>query len=72
MTDWGSDMVFNIRQQIAYFSQGTTLEPGTLLLTGTPSGSGFFRNPQVVLKDGDDIRVSIDGIAALVNKVRYD
>lgn len=65
-------MVFNVRQQIAYFSQGTTLEAGTVILTGTPAGIGFTREPRVFLKDGDDMRVQIDSIGTLVNKVRYD
>ncbi|KAK3657617.1 hypothetical protein LTR56_002392 [Elasticomyces elasticus] len=67
-----SDMIFTIRQQIAYFSQGTTLEAGTIILTGTPAGIGHFRDPRVVLRDGDDIRVEIDGIGTLVNTVRYE
>lgn len=66
------DMIFNVRQQISYFSRGTTLEAGTIFLTGTPAGIGYFRNPRVVLKDGGDIRVEISGIGTLVNKVRYD
>lgn len=65
-------MIFNIRQQIAYFSQGTTLEAGTLLLTGTPAGIGFFRQPRVVLQNGDDMRVNIEGIGTLINRVRYE
>lgn len=66
------DMIFSIRQQIAYFSQGTTLEAGTLILTGTPAGIGYFREPRICLKDGDDIRISIGSIGTLVSKVRYD
>lgn len=65
-------MIFNVRKQISYLSQGTTLEAGTLFLTGTPAGIGYFRNPRVALKDGDDIRVYIDKIGTLVNKVRYE
>jgi 2-keto-4-pentenoate hydratase/2-oxohepta-3-ene-1,7-dioic acid hydratase in catechol pathway len=67
-----SDMIFNIRQQIAYFSQGTTLEAGSLIVTGTPAGIGFARNPKVVLEDGSDIRVEIDKIGTLINKVQYE
>lgn len=67
-----SDMVFNVRQQIAYFSQGTTLEPGTLFVTGTPAGIGFLRDPPIVLRDGDDIRIEVENIGTLVNKVVYD
>jgi 2-keto-4-pentenoate hydratase/2-oxohepta-3-ene-1,7-dioic acid hydratase in catechol pathway len=66
------NMIFNIRQQISYLSQGTTLEAGTIFLTGTPAGIGFFRKPRVVLKDGRDIRVEISSIGTLVNKIRYD
>lgn len=65
-------MIFNVRQQISYLSKGTTLETGTLFLTGTPAGIGFFRSPKVVLEDGGDMRVTISGIGTLVNKIRYD
>ncbi|KAI4134266.1 MAG: hypothetical protein LQ347_001672 [Umbilicaria vellea] len=67
-----SNMIFNIRKQISYLSQGTTLEAGTIFLTGTPAGIGFFRKPAVVLQDGGDIRVQIDKIGTLINKVRYE
>jgi 2-keto-4-pentenoate hydratase/2-oxohepta-3-ene-1,7-dioic acid hydratase in catechol pathway len=66
------DMIFNIKKQISYLSQGTTLEAGTLFLTGTPAGIGYFREPRVVLKDGDEISVKIDQIGTLINKVHYD
>ncbi|CAI7653805.1 unnamed protein product [Penicillium bialowiezense] len=66
------DMIFNIRKQISYLSQGTTLEAGTLFLTGTPAGIGYFRQPRVVLRDGDEISVKIDHIGTLVNKVHYE
>ena len=65
-------MIFSIKKQISYLSQGTTLEAGTLILTGTPAGIGYFRDPRVVLKDGDEISIEIDQIGTLVNKVRYD
>ena len=66
------DMIFSIKKQISYLSQGTTLEAGTIFLTGTPAGIGYFRDPRVVLKDGDEIAVEIDQIGTLVNKVRYE
>lgn len=66
------DMIFNIKKQISYLSQGTTLEAGTLFLTGTPAGIGYFREPRVVLNDGDEISVKIEQIGTLVNKVRYE
>ncbi|KAF2971868.1 hypothetical protein GQX73_g1657 [Xylaria multiplex] len=67
-----SDMIFSVRQQISYLSQGTTLEAGSIILTGTPAGIGFFRKPPVVLEDGGDVRVEIEVIGTLVNRVRYD
>ncbi|KAJ3538380.1 hypothetical protein NM208_g5928 [Fusarium decemcellulare] len=66
------DMIFSVRKQISYLSQGTTLEAGTIILTGTPAGIGYFRQPRVVLNDGDEIMVEISGIGTLVNNVRYD
>ncbi|PVH96297.1 5-carboxymethyl-2-hydroxymuconate isomerase [Periconia macrospinosa] len=67
-----NDMIFSIKKQISYLSQGTTIEAGTIFLTGTPAGIGFFRTPKVVLEDGGDIRVEIGGIGTLVNKVVYE
>lgn len=66
------NMLFTIAQQISYLSQGTTLEAGTIFLTGTPAGIGYFRSPRVVLEDGGDIRVEIEKIGTLVNKIRYE
>ncbi|BCS23682.1 fumarylacetoacetate hydrolase family protein [Aspergillus puulaauensis] len=67
-----SDMIFSVYELVSYLSQGTTLEPGTILLTGTPEGIGYFRSPRVFLGDGDEIRISIDGIGTLVNKIEYE
>ncbi|KAM0542636.1 hypothetical protein ACHAPJ_012715 [Fusarium lateritium] len=66
------DMIFSVRKQISYLSQGTTLEAGTVILTGTPAGIGYFRQPRVVLNDGDQIMIEIGTIGTLVNNVRYD
>lgn len=64
-----ADQIFNVRQTIAFLSQGTTLETGTVIMTGTPAGVGFTRKPAVYLKNGDEVRVSIDGIGTLINRV---
>ena len=61
---------------IADLSRGTTLLPGTVLLTGTPSGVGFARDPQRFLEDGDTATVTIaasDGtvLATLTNPVAF-
>nr|XP_001390827.2 fumarylacetoacetate hydrolase [Aspergillus niger CBS 513.88] len=66
------DMIFSIKRQISYLSQGTTLEAGTIFLTGTPAGIGYFKSPRDVLKDGDEFSVYIDKIGTLTNKVRYE
>jgi 2-keto-4-pentenoate hydratase/2-oxohepta-3-ene-1,7-dioic acid hydratase in catechol pathway len=65
-------MVFGVAELVSYLSQGSTLEPGSLILTGTTKGVGFKRNPKVFLENGSDIRVSIEGIGTLVNRVRYE
>ncbi|KAJ5934039.1 2-keto-4-pentenoate hydratase [Penicillium verhagenii] len=67
-----SDMIFGVDRLVAYLSQGTTLEPGTIILTGTPPGIGYFRSPRIFLGDGDDIRVHIEKIGTLINKVHYE
>lgn len=66
------DMIFDIKKQISYLSQGTTLEAGSIILTGTPAGIGFFRKPRVYLQDGGDVRIEIEKIGTLVNKIRYE
>lgn len=65
-------MIFNIPKTISFLSQGTTLEKGTIIMTGTGPGIGAMRIPKVVLNDGDDIRVEIDQIGTLVNTVYYE
>ncbi|KAF5320906.1 hypothetical protein D9619_000720 [Psilocybe cf. subviscida] len=65
-----ADQIFNVRQTIAWLSQGTTLEPGTIILTGTPKGVGFVKSPPVYLRDGDKMSVWVgNGIGTLVNDV---
>jgi len=66
------EMIFSIPKTIAYLSQGTTLEAGTVVMTGTPPGIGWMRSPKVILKDGDDIRVEIEKIGTLINQVYYE
>ena len=64
-----ADMVFGVRELIAFVAQAITLEPGDLILTGTPAGVGEGRDPQVWLQPGDTITVEIDGLGALTNPV---
>ena len=65
-----ADMIFSTSRLIAYLSEDTTLLPGTAILTGTPSGVGFTRNPPVFLKPGDEIRMTIEKLGTLINTVK--
>jgi 2-keto-4-pentenoate hydratase/2-oxohepta-3-ene-1,7-dioic acid hydratase in catechol pathway len=62
-------MIHTVGALISFLSQDTTLLPGTVILTGTPSGVGSARSPQVFLKDGDVIEVEVEGIGVLRNPV---
>lgn len=61
-----SEMIYDIYDQIAYLSQVMTLEPGDLIATGTPAGVGIAGNR--FMKDGDVVRVSVDGLGAIENR----
>ena len=68
--DWNtSDMIFDVPALIEFLSGSTTLEAGTVILTGTPHGVGMARTPPLWLKDGDEVSIVIDGIGTLTNKV---
>lgn len=67
-----SDLIFPVAELIAFLSQGTTLLPGTLILTGTPGGVGFARTPPVWLCDGDMVEVEVETIGVLRNRVVYE
>jgi 2-keto-4-pentenoate hydratase/2-oxohepta-3-ene-1,7-dioic acid hydratase in catechol pathway len=64
-----SDLIFDVPRLVAHASSVFTLEPGDLILTGTPAGVGVFRDPPVAMRDGDVVEVEIDGIGTLVNPV---
>ena len=64
-----SDMIFNVPTLISFLSGSTTLLPGTLILTGTPSGVGEARDPRRFLVPGDEVTVEIEGIGLLTNPV---
>jgi 2-keto-4-pentenoate hydratase/2-oxohepta-3-ene-1,7-dioic acid hydratase in catechol pathway len=64
-----SDLIFPCRELIAYLSANMTLLPGTVIMTGTPSGVGFARKPPVFLRPGDTVEIDIEGIGVLRNPV---
>ncbi|KAI1245125.1 hypothetical protein MGN70_012014 [Eutypa lata] len=66
-----SDLVFGVREVIAFVSQGTTLEKGSVILTGTPGGVGMGMKPPRWLADGDIVEVSINGIGAIRNRMVF-
>jgi 2-keto-4-pentenoate hydratase/2-oxohepta-3-ene-1,7-dioic acid hydratase in catechol pathway len=67
--DRAANMIFTVPQQIAYISTFTTLLPGDVIVTGTPAGVGFTRNPPVWLTPGDRFEVEITNLGVLSNEV---
>jgi acylpyruvate hydrolase len=67
-----SNMIFSVAELLEYVTRTMTLEPGDLIATGTPAGVGVFRDPQVLLKDGDEVTVEVEGLGALTNPVRKE
>ncbi|MBW7998424.1 MAG: fumarylacetoacetate hydrolase family protein [Candidatus Glassbacteria bacterium] len=65
-----AEMVFGVAELVSYLSQTMTLLPGDLLLTGTPPGVGAGRDPQVFLDSGDKLKVKVERIGELENRVR--
>jgi len=63
------DMIFDVPTLISFLSGSTTLLPGTLILTGTPSGVGEARDPKRFLLPGDEVSVEVDGVGILTNPV---
>ena len=64
-----ANLIFGVDEIISYASQTTTLEPGDLILTGTPAGVGVFRDPKRLLEDGDKVTIEIDGVGEITNPV---
>jgi 2-keto-4-pentenoate hydratase/2-oxohepta-3-ene-1,7-dioic acid hydratase in catechol pathway len=64
-----ANMVFGVAEIVAFVSQAITLEPGDLIITGTPAGVGAFRDPPVWLRPGDEITIEIDGVGSITNPV---
>ena len=68
--DTTANMIFNTQHLISYISQICTLNVGDVILTGTPEGVGYPRNPPVFLQDGDHIEVEIENLGVLANRVK--
>jgi 2-keto-4-pentenoate hydratase/2-oxohepta-3-ene-1,7-dioic acid hydratase in catechol pathway len=64
-----SDMIFGVAELIAIISRDVTLEPGDIIVTGTPSGVGVFRDPPLFMEPGDVVRVEVDGLGSLTSPI---
>jgi len=67
-----AQMIHKIPRQIAYISTFTSLEPGDVIVTGTPGGVGARRNPPVWMKPGDTVEVEVSKVGVLVNTIKAD
>jgi 2-keto-4-pentenoate hydratase/2-oxohepta-3-ene-1,7-dioic acid hydratase in catechol pathway len=64
-----NDLIFDVPFLIAFVSRVFTLEPGDLILTGTPPGIGWAREPKISMKAGDVVEVEVEGIGVVSNPV---
>ena len=65
-------MIFPVSELVAFLSTGMTLEPGDVIITGTPPGVGMARDPQLWMKQGDRVTVEVEGLGALTNPVQAE
>jgi len=64
-----SNQIFGVAEVVAFISQAITLEPGDLILTGTPSGVGMALDPPRFLTAGDVVRIEIEGLGSIEHPV---
>ena len=64
-----SDLLFGVAELIAIISAEVTLDPGDIIVTGTPSGVGVFREPPIFLEPGDLVRVEVERIGSLTSPI---
>jgi len=65
-------LIFDVAALVSVISEFATLEPGDLILTGTPGGVGYRREPQLLLKDGDVVTVEVEQIGRIENRCVAD
>jgi len=68
-SDNTDNMMFPLRETLVAITEGITLEPGDIVLTGTPSGVGHARKPPVWMRNGDVCEVEIEGVGVLRNRI---
>ena len=64
-----ANLIFGVDEIISHITRTITLEPGDLILTGTPAGVGVFRSPRRLLAPGDEVTIEIEGLGSLTNPV---
>ena len=67
-----SRMIFSVAELVSFLSTGMTLEPGDVIITGTPPGVGMARDPQLWMKAGDEVSIEIEGLGTLTNPVEAE
>jgi 2-keto-4-pentenoate hydratase/2-oxohepta-3-ene-1,7-dioic acid hydratase in catechol pathway len=65
-------MIFPVVETLVYITKAVTLEPGDLVIMGTPSGVGHARKPPLWMKDGDLVEIEIEGIGILANPIKTE
>ncbi len=65
-------MIFSVTELVAFLSTGMTLVPGDVIITGTPPGVGMARDPQLWMKQGDEVTIEVEGLGALTNPVQAE
>ncbi|MCY1398950.1 putative protein YisK [compost metagenome] len=64
-----ADLIFDVAELIATLSEAVTLEPGDVIVSGTPAGIGWARRPMLFMKAGDLCTVEIEGLGMLSNPI---
>jgi acylpyruvate hydrolase len=64
-----ANMIFDVAQIVAYVSEAFVLQPGDVIVSGTPAGVGAARKPQLFMKPGDTAEVEIEGIGTVTNVI---
>ena len=67
-----AQLIFPIPRLISYISTFTALEPGDVIVTGTPGGVGFKRQPPLFMRPGDRVEVEVEGVGTLINPVQAE
>ncbi len=66
-----AELIFGVDELVAFCSRTSTLRPGDVIFTGTPAGVGVYREPQVLLEDGNSVTIGVEDIGTLTNPCEY-